>query len=81
MNQIAFCSKGGFIDGTSSERAKRVLDGIRSSFDTLGFLTHVPWLMSVATAVARLPGPLRIVNDWSDEALTARKKALPTLII
>lgn len=75
MTQLAFGESGGFVDGTSSEKANEVLDGLRTSFDALGYLSHVPWMMTLLTIFSFLPGPMRVVNNWSNEALIRRKKA------
>jgi hypothetical protein len=74
MTQLAFGESGGFVDGTSSDTANDVLDGIQTAFDAIGLLSHVPWMMTLLTAFAFLPGPMRTVNDWSDQAVNRRKK-------
>jgi hypothetical protein len=74
MTQLTFGESGGFVDGTSSERANDVLDGLRTSFDALGYLSHVPWMMTLLTTFAFLGGPMKVVNDWSNDALVQRKK-------
>jgi hypothetical protein len=74
MTQLAFGESGGFVDGTSSETANEVLDGLHTGFDAIGLLLHVPWMMTLLTTFSFLPGPMRIVNDWSNQALTRRKK-------
>lgn len=74
MTQLAFGEVGGFVDGTSSDTANSVLDGIQLAFDAIGLLSHVPWMMTLLTTFAFLPGPMKTVNDWSDQAVTRRKK-------
>jgi hypothetical protein len=75
MNHLAFGQSGGFIDGTSSETSNEVLDGIRSGFDAIGLFSHVPWIMTLLTTFAAfLPGPMRAINNWSNQALIRRKK-------
>jgi len=74
MTQLAFGESGGFIDGTSSETANNVIDGLHTGLDTIGLLSHIPWMMTLLTTFSFLPGPMRVVNDWSDQALKRRKQ-------
>lgn len=74
MTQLAFGEIGGFVNGTSSDTAKDVLNGIQLAFDAIGLLNHVPWMMTLLTTFAFLPGPMKTVNNWSDRAVNERKK-------
>ena len=74
MTQLAFGESGGFVDGTSSDTANDVLNGLHTAFDAIGLLSHVPWMMTLLTTFAFLPGPMKFVNDWSDQAVNQRKK-------
>lgn len=74
MTQLAFGESGGFVDGSSNETAKAVLSGIQKGVDAIGLLNQVPWIMTLLTTFAFLPGPMRVFNDWSNLALEKRKK-------
>lgn len=74
MTQLAFGESGGFVEGTSSQSANNVVDGLHLGFDAIGLLSHVPWMMTLLTTFAFLPGPMRVVNDWSNQALKRRKQ-------
>lgn len=74
MTQLAFGESEGFVDGTSNKSADNVVAGIHMAFDAIGLLSHVPWTMMLLTTFASLPGPMRTVNDWSDQALRRRKQ-------
>lgn len=77
MTQLAFGESGGFLDGTASEVAHGVLTGIQTGIDAIGLLSQVPWIMTLMMTFAFLPGPMRVYNDWSNQALERRKK-VPT---
>ena len=81
MTQLAFGRSGGFIDGTAGDVANNVLGGIQKGIDAIGLLNQVPWIMTLLTTFAFLPGPMRIFNDWSNQALQQRKKVSPILPI
>lgn len=74
MTQLAFGESEGFVDGSSSQSADNVVGGIHMAFDAIGLFSHVPWIMTLLTTFASLPGPMRVVNDWSDQALRRRKQ-------
>lgn len=74
MTQLAFGKSSGFVDGTSSEIANKVLSGLQSGIDAIGLLYQVPWMMTLLTTFAFLPGPMKGLNDWSNQAVENRKK-------
>lgn len=74
MTQLAFGESGGFVDGSSDDVANAVLGGIQKGVDAIGLLNQVPWVMTLLTTFAFLPGPMRVFNDWSNQALENRKK-------
>ena len=74
MTQLAFGESGGFLDGTVSKEANKVVDGLHTGFDAIGLLSHVPWMMTLLTNFAFLPGPMQVVNNWSNQAVKRRKQ-------
>ncbi|PVH70062.1 putative benzoate 4-monooxygenase cytochrome P450 [Cadophora sp. DSE1049] len=72
--QLAFGQAGGFISGNQSETAKSVMAGIKEATFALGLLYHVPWIMTLLTTFAFLPGPMKGWNDWSEKMLKERKQ-------
>ena len=74
MTQIAFGQSGGFVDGSSDEKANSVLNGIQKGIEAVGLLNQVPWIMTLLTTFASLGGPMKSFNDWSNQALENRKK-------
>lgn len=62
------------MDGTSSQSANEVLEGLRKGFNALGYLSHVPWMMRILTTLSFLGGPMKLMNEWSNAALIRRKK-------
>ncbi|CZT12527.1 related to pisatin demethylase cytochrome P450 [Rhynchosporium graminicola] len=71
--QLAFGQAGGFMSGTQSDTAKSVMAGLKEATFALGLLYHVPWIMTLLTTFAFLPGPLKVWNDWSEKMLQERK--------
>jgi hypothetical protein len=59
---------------TSSDTVNKVLTGIQAGIDAIGLLNQVPWMMTLLTTFAFLPGPMRVFNDWSNQAVEYRKK-------
>jgi hypothetical protein len=74
MTQLAFGESGGFADGSSSDTANEVLNGIHKGAYAIGLLSQVPWIMTLLTTFAGLGGPMKLFNDWSNQALEKRKK-------
>jgi hypothetical protein len=74
MTQLAYGQSGGFVDGSSSDTANEVLNGIQKGIDAIGLLNQVPWMMTLLTTFAGLGGPMKAFNDWSNDALEKRKK-------
>ncbi|KAH9209756.1 putative benzoate 4-monooxygenase cytochrome P450 [Leptodontidium sp. 2 PMI_412] len=72
--QLAFGQAGGFISGNQTETAKSVMAGIKEATFALGLLYHVPWIMTLLTTFAFLPGPMKGWNDWSERMLKERKQ-------
>ncbi|KAL2061564.1 hypothetical protein VTL71DRAFT_6941 [Oculimacula yallundae] len=72
--QLAFGQAGGFISGNQSEAARTVMAGIKDATFALGLLYHVPWILTLLTTFAFLPGPLRGWNNWSEKMLKERKE-------
>lgn len=71
---LAFGQAGGFISGQQSDTARKVMVALKSAGVAYGLFYHVPWIMTVVTAFAMLPGPLRGLNNWSEKMLIERKK-------
>ncbi|XMA16149.1 hypothetical protein WAI453_008940 [Rhynchosporium graminicola] len=61
------------MSGTQSDTAKSVMAGLKEATFALGLLYHVPWIMTLLTTFAFLPGPLKVWNDWSEKMLQERK--------
>lgn len=72
--QLAFGQAGGFISGSQSATARSVMAGIKEATFALGLLYHVPWIMTLLTTFAFLPGPMKVWNDWSEKMLNERKQ-------
>lgn len=75
--QLAFGQAGGFISGDQTETAESVMAGIKEATVALGLLYHVPWIMTLLTTFAFLPGPMKGWNKWSEKMLKERKKVRP----
>ncbi|KAJ5052122.1 uncharacterized protein L3040_001881 [Drepanopeziza brunnea f. sp. 'multigermtubi'] len=74
MTQLAFGEPGGFISGDRSEASHSVMAGLEEATSAIGLLCHVPWMMSLLTTFAFLPGPLKWFNQWSNMMLNQRRK-------
>lgn len=74
MTQLAYGKAGGFLSGASTKAANEVLAGIQKGIDAIGLLCQVPWIMTLLTTFAGLGGPMKVFNDWSNDALVRRKK-------
>lgn len=74
MSQLAYGESSGFLDGSSSDMANYVVTGMEKGVDAIGLLNQVPWMMTLLTTFAVLGGPMKVFNDWSNQALEKRKK-------
>ncbi|KAF2138249.1 uncharacterized protein K452DRAFT_256367 [Aplosporella prunicola CBS 121167] len=76
MSALAFGEALGFVDGCSSELAKKVINGIRSGLNAIGMMVHVPYIMTAVEVFSKLPGPnpMKNYNNWSKENVVRRKK-------
>ncbi|KAH8603050.1 cytochrome P450 monooxygenase-like protein [Bisporella sp. PMI_857] len=72
MSALAFGSSTQFIEGNSSETANTILANIQEGILAIGYLLHIPWMLSVAETLSFV-GPMKMFKDWSSEQVEKRR--------
>jgi hypothetical protein len=68
MSSLAFGASAKFLEGESSEFANKVLSEIQFGIRVVGFLIHIPWVLTILEPIETG------YNIWSREQVENRKK-------
>lgn len=63
----------GFLEGKAADVAEKIVSSIEDAADAIGLLLHIPWLMTCLTTFSFCIGPMKRLNQWSEEQVVKRR--------